>query len=88
MESDCLLVEQWSMDHVSTWLRLHDFGNLAQLFSKHQIDGAVLLTMSESDLTSRPLNLSTFGQIRKLGIALDMLRDENTAAKNTKSFRG
>jgi len=65
-------VSKWSVEEVGAWLRLVELGTLCPLFEQSAIDGAVLLTLSESDL--KDLGVVVFGQRRRLLIAIDALK--------------
>lgn len=41
---------------------------------KHEIDGSVLLSITESDLREKPLSLSSLGDIKRLGGCIDRLK--------------
>lgn len=69
-------VENWTINDVSNWLRQITLGKYAELFAKHEINGEILLTMNEKDLTAPPLNITTFGVIRKFGIEIENLKSK------------
>lgn len=63
---------------VSNWLRQIGLVKYVDLFYEHEIDGEVLLSMTEVDLSSELLNVTTFGDIRKFGVNIEKLKSENT----------
>jgi len=66
-------VKSWSVGRVCEWLEQHRLSELIPLFARHQIDGEVLLTVTEQDMRSPPLNMTVFGQIRKVAKAIERL---------------
>lgn len=67
-------VKNWTCADVSVWLRQIGLEKFVKLFAKHEINGEILLTMKEIDLSSSPLNIDTFGAIRKFGIEIENLK--------------
>ena len=68
----------WTTDDVSKWLQQNGFGKYAELICiEHDIDGQVLLLLTENDLRSPPLSLSVLGDIKRLMIKITQLRLEN-----------
>jgi hypothetical protein len=57
MDSSVTCVECWTVFDVSCWLRAAGLFDAADLFRAHRIDGAVLLAMTEHDLTAKPLEM-------------------------------
>eukprot|EP00756_Hemistasia_phaeocysticola_P051002 Hpha_TRINITY_DN26185_c0_g1::TRINITY_DN26185_c0_g1_i1::g.155431::m.155431 len=58
-------VMEWTPAEVRTFLREAGFPAAAETLHRHQIDGPVLLTLTEADLV-RTIGLETFGEARKL----------------------
>jgi len=85
MDSQSFLVDEWSISEVTSWLRSQGFGDLTRLFAKHQIDGQVLLTLTEKDMANSPINMETFGQIRKMRLAIDKLCQQNIVSRQQKA---
>ncbi len=46
--------ERWKVDDVKTWLRLNNLDKYENRFGDHGVDGATLMTMSNSRLSSLP----------------------------------
>lgn len=67
-------VERWNYTDVSLWLRQIGLDKYAELFAKHEINGEVLITMNEKDLSLPPLNMVKFGVTRKFGLKLKELK--------------
>ncbi|GFS15265.1 sphingomyelin synthase-related 1 [Elysia marginata] len=61
-------VESWTCEDVKTWLETLGFDSLVSklLTFDHQIDGAVLLMLTEKDLRTPPLQLRRLGDIKRL----------------------
>lgn len=72
-------VENWNFTEVSVWLRKVGLEKYIDLFYFHEIDGEVLLSMTERDLYASSLKITTFGDIRKFGVAIEKLKTENNA---------
>ena len=75
--ADFMMVEaqQWTTDDVARWLQQNGFGKYSDLFCKeHDIDGQVLLLLTENDLREPPLSLSVLGDIKRLVIKISQLR--------------
>jgi len=58
-------------------LRENDFDEYVDLFLLHKIDGAVLLSLTETDLREPPMQLTVLGDIKRIGIALGKLKRDN-----------
>lgn len=67
-------VVNWTTAQVANWLHEAGLGQYVELFKTNDVDGDVLLTMSEKDVTDPPLSFPTFGDIRRFGIALGELK--------------
>lgn len=71
-------VEGWSIKEVALWLREHGFSEYVELLcSRHRVDGAVLLCLTEHDLRSPPLQLPRLGDIKRLALALQGLQRQH-----------
>ncbi|XP_072050859.1 sphingomyelin synthase-related protein 1-like [Amphiura filiformis] len=71
-------VEKWSTNDVSEWLQQNGFSKYCDLFcEEHDIDGQVLLLLTEADLRNPPLSLSVLGDIKRLMIKISQLRLDN-----------
>lgn len=71
-------VEGWSIKEVALWLREHGFNDYVELLcTKHRVDGAALLCLTEHDLRSPPLQLPRLGDIKRLTLALRGLQKQH-----------
>ena len=71
-------VVTWSCDEVELWMREQGFSRYAEIFkTQHHIDGAALLTLSEKDLKSPPLEMKVLGDIKRLSLSMQKLQSEN-----------
>ena len=71
-------VLEWSCDDVSLWMYEQGFAHYADIFkNQHHIDGAALLTLSEKDLKSPPLEMKILGDIKRLSLIIYKLQAEN-----------
>ncbi len=72
-------VRHWTPKHVGRWLREEGFCDYVDLLcNKHRLDGSSLLTLSEYDLRSPPLELKVLGDIKRLMVSLRKLQKQNT----------
>ncbi|XP_056623167.1 sphingomyelin synthase-related protein 1 [Triplophysa dalaica] len=77
-------VEAWSTKQVTGWLREQGFREYVDLLcSKHRLDGASLLCLSEADLRSPPLEIKVLGDIKRLMLAVRRLQRQHTALAYT-----
>jgi hypothetical protein len=74
MDSSVTCVECWTVFDVSCWLRAAGLFDAADLFRAHRIDGAVLLAMTEHDLTAKPLEMKRFGDVKKVARMIASLK--------------
>lgn len=82
-------VESWSIKEVALWLREQGFSEYAALLcTKHRVDGAALLCLTEHDLRSPPLKLPRLGDIKKLTLALRGLQRQHTLSGTSLSDSG
>lgn len=73
-------MEGWSSKQVAVWLRDQGFREYVDLLcSKHRLDGASLLCLTETDLRSPPLELKVLGDIKRLMLAMRRLQRQHTA---------
>uniref|UniRef100_A0A671RTD5 Sphingomyelin synthase-related protein 1 n=1 Tax=Sinocyclocheilus anshuiensis TaxID=1608454 RepID=A0A671RTD5_9TELE len=71
-------VRHWTPKHVGCWLREEGFCDYVDLLcNKHRLDGTSLLTLSEYDLRSPPLELKVLGDIKRLMVSLRKLQKQN-----------
>ncbi|KAI4888268.1 hypothetical protein NFI96_013857 [Prochilodus magdalenae] len=70
--------ELWSTEQVSLWLKDQGFGHYVDLLCvKHRLDGAGLLSLTENDLRSPPLQLPLLGDIKRLTLSLRRLQRQH-----------
>lgn len=73
-----LSVRRWTPKHVAKWLKEEGFCDYVDLLcSKHRLDGTSLLSLSEYDLRSPPLELKVLGDIKRLMVSIRKLQKQN-----------
>lgn len=81
------MVENWEVSHVGDWLEEINFGAYKTLFcEKHKIDGSALLTLTEYDLRSPPLNMKVLGDIKKIAKLINELKGTTNKESRVKSY--
>ncbi|KAG9341133.1 hypothetical protein JZ751_019887 [Albula glossodonta] len=71
-------ISSWTPKHVARWLKEEGFCEYVDLLCvQHRLDGASLLTLTEYDLRSPPLELKVLGDIKRLMLSLRRLRQRN-----------
>lgn len=74
-----LSVRRWTTKHVAKWLKEEGFCDYVDLLcNKHRLDGTSLLTLTEYDLRSPPLELKVLGDIKRLMLSLRKLQKQNS----------
>ncbi|KAJ8248428.1 hypothetical protein GJAV_G00241920 [Gymnothorax javanicus] len=74
-------VIHWGPKQVASWLTEEGFGEYTDLLcTQHRLDGASLLTLTEYDLRSPPLEMRVLGDIKRLMLSLQRLQNRNEAA--------
>lgn len=69
--------ELWTVDDVGEYLEKHNFNQFRRLFcDENKIDGRVLLSLNENDLKLPPLNITPFGDVKRLLFLIDGLKDK------------
>ncbi|KAM6951512.1 sphingomyelin synthase-related protein 1-like [Aplochiton taeniatus] len=77
-EMSQLSIRRWTTKHVAKWLKEEGFCDYVDLLcNKHRLDGTSLLTLSEYDLRSPPLELKVLGDIKRLMVSLRKLQKQN-----------
>ncbi|XP_018616637.1 sphingomyelin synthase-related protein 1 isoform X2 [Scleropages formosus] len=72
-----LSVQHWSTKHVAKWLKEEGFCDYVDLLcNRHRLDGTSLLTLTEYDLRSPPLELKVLGDIKRLMLSLRKLQKQ------------
>lgn len=71
-------VSSWSCEDVKEWLEERGFSQYVQLLcDQHEVDGEVLLTLTEEDLKLPPLEIITLSHVKKLYNCIKQLQKEN-----------
>lgn len=70
-----LCIQRWSTRHVAKWLKEEGFCEYVDaLCDKHRLDGITLLTLTEYDLRSPPLEIKILGDIKRLMLSIRKLQ--------------
>ena len=86
---DLGIVENWTCEGVGAWLESKDLGEYAPLLcSEHKIDGKALLTLTEDDLRSPPVNITVLGDVKRLVRSIIELKFENNGFEAASSASG
>lgn len=73
-----LSIRHWTTKHVARWLKDEGFSDYVDLLcNRHRLDGSSLLTLTEYDLRSPPLELKVLGDIKRLMLSLRKLQKQN-----------
>lgn len=68
--------DDWTTKEVTEWLNGHGFSQYSDLLcAQHRIDGRILLTLTEHDLRQPPLQIPILGDIKRLIICIENLKD-------------
>jgi hypothetical protein len=68
--------ELWTVEDVGEYLEKQNFKQYRRLFcDENKIDGRVLLSLTENDLKLPPLNITPFGDVKRLLFLIDNLKD-------------
>ena len=74
-------VDQWTTTEVGAWLAENGFSSYVDLFcTNHRMDGPALLTLTEADLKSPPMQIKVLGDIKRLVLVLHKLQLEHGGA--------
>nr|XP_006630320.1 PREDICTED: sphingomyelin synthase-related protein 1 [Lepisosteus oculatus] len=74
-----LTVRRWTTKHVARWLREEGFSDYVDLLcNRHRLDGTSLLSLTEYDLRSPPLELKVLGDIKRLMVSIRKLQKQNS----------
>lgn len=75
-------VTTWTTSDVSLWLKKNGFEKFSELIcNEHEINGRALLTLTEKDLRSPPLQLKKLGDIKNLSICLEELHRKQSNSR-------
>lgn len=77
MQAEEKTVDEWTISNVSSWLTSCGLDALVQKFEEQEVDGRVLLMLSEEDLRGEPLKILKVGLIKRTSLALRKLQDDN-----------
>ena len=84
MESDSetnkesMSVSNWCCDDVGKWLTENGFQKYVEKFKNdHEIDGQVLLSLTEQDLRDPPMSIRCLGDIKRLSFKISALQSQN-----------
>ncbi|XP_060092680.1 sphingomyelin synthase-related protein 1 isoform X2 [Heteronotia binoei] len=70
-----LCIRRWSTRHVAKWLKDEGFREYVDILcDKHRLDGITLLTLTEYDLRSPPLEIKILGDIKRLMLSIRKLQ--------------
>nr|XP_028584355.1 sphingomyelin synthase-related protein 1 [Podarcis muralis] len=70
-----LCIQRWSTRHVAKWLKEEGFCEYVDILcDKHRLDGITLLTLTEYDLRSPPLEIKVLGDIKRLMLSIRKLQ--------------
>ncbi|XP_047558279.1 sphingomyelin synthase-related protein 1 isoform X4 [Lutra lutra] len=70
-----LCIRRWTTKHVAVWLKDEGFFEYVDILcNKHRLDGITLLTLTEYDLRSPPLEIKILGDIKRLMLSVRKLQ--------------
>ncbi|XP_006011944.1 sphingomyelin synthase-related protein 1 isoform X1 [Latimeria chalumnae] len=73
-----LSIRRWTTKHAAKWLKEEGFSEYVDLLcNKHRLDGLALLTLTEYDLRSPPLELKVLGDIKRLMLSIRKLQKQH-----------
>ncbi|MGH0134635.1 UNVERIFIED_CONTAM: hypothetical protein FKN15_029715 [Acipenser sinensis] len=72
-------IRRWTTKHVAKWLKEEGFSDYVDLLcNRHRLDGTSILTLTEYDLRSPPLELKVLGDIKRLMVSIRKLQKQNS----------
>ncbi|MBN3283968.1 SAMD8 protein, partial [Polyodon spathula] len=72
-------IRHWTTKHVAKWLKEEGFSDYVDLLcNRHRLDGTSILTLTEYDLRSPPLELKVLGDIKRLMVSIRKLQKQNS----------
>uniref|UniRef100_A0A4W3HSG1 Sphingomyelin synthase-related protein 1 n=1 Tax=Callorhinchus milii TaxID=7868 RepID=A0A4W3HSG1_CALMI len=78
MPGNNLNIKRWTSKNTAKWLKEEGFSEYVDLLcNKHRLDGIALLTLTEYDLRSPPLELKVLGDIKRLMVSIRKLQKQN-----------
>ncbi|KAF7247520.1 Sphingomyelin synthase-related protein 1 [Varanus komodoensis] len=76
-----LCIQRWTTRHVAKWLKEEGFCEYVDILcDKHRLDGITLLTLTEYDLRSPPLEIKVLGDIKRLMLSIRKLQKHHLDA--------
>ena len=70
-----LCIRRWTTKHVAVWLKDEGFCEYVDILcNTHRLDGITLLTLTEYDLRSPPLEIKVLGDIKRLMLSVRKLQ--------------
>lgn len=79
MSGNQLSIRRWTTKQVAKWLKEEGFCEYVEpLCNRHRLDGISLLTLTEYDLRSPPLELKVLGDIKRLMLSIRKLQKQHS----------
>ncbi|KAI1236422.1 Sphingomyelin synthase-related protein 1, partial [Lamprotornis superbus] len=76
--SNQLCIRRWTTKNVAKWLKEEGFCEYVDLLcNRHRLDGITLLTLTEYDLRSPPLEIKILGDIKRLMLSIRKLQKQH-----------
>uniref|UniRef100_A0A8C0ZCF9 Sphingomyelin synthase-related protein 1 n=1 Tax=Cyanistes caeruleus TaxID=156563 RepID=A0A8C0ZCF9_CYACU len=73
-----LCIRRWTTKNVARWLKEEGFCEYVDLLcNRHRLDGITLLTLTEYDLRSPPLEIKILGDIKRLMLSIRKLQKQH-----------
>ncbi|PKU29757.1 sphingomyelin synthase-related protein 1 [Limosa lapponica baueri] len=73
-----LCIRRWTTKNVARWLKEEGFCEYVDvLCNRHRLDGITLLTLTEYDLRSPPLEIKVLGDIKRLMLSIRKLQKQH-----------
>lgn len=74
---------EWTVEQTCVWLAKNDLTQYQKLFTEHSINGKALLALTENDIRQPPLGITSLGDIKKIGINIENLKEKRKQPKKT-----
>ncbi|KAI6066560.1 Sphingomyelin synthase-related protein 1 [Aix galericulata] len=73
-----LCIRRWTTKNVAKWLKEEGFCEYVDILcNRHRLDGITLLTLTEYDLRSPPLEIKVLGDIKRLMLSIRKLQKQH-----------
>jgi len=73
-----LCIRRWTTKNVAKWLKEEGFCEYVDILcNRHRLDGITLLTLTEYDLRSPPLEIKILGDIKRLMLSIRKLQKQH-----------